>query len=234
VTGLPGAQGLKGDTGAPGPAGAAGATGPQGPAGVNGLPGAPGLRGDTGAPGPAGTAGPAGPAGEAGPQGPAGDTGPEGPKGASLPTIIDAKGVTLGVLSGADAWIDTRSGKVALKDIGVLTYEPPEGYFYDSEDCTGEPFLSARSLVPRSVIVGPDGSNLDEKGNMLFSGKLMFAQKPFELRTMHSFFAAFGTAGNRPKAPCTRGEFEEVVGIAGSTDVDWEAPLSILDDAPAK
>jgi hypothetical protein len=166
-----------------------------------------------------------------GPQGPAGDTGPEGPRGASLPAIVDAGGVRLGVLSGTDAWIDTRGGKVALGNIGTLTYEPPGGYFYDSEDCTGEPFLSARFLVPRSVIVGPDGSNLDEKGNMLFSGQLTFAQKPFELRTMRSFLEAFGSAGHRPSMKCITGEFEQVVGSAGSTEVNWQAPLGILDEA---
>ena len=224
AAGIAGAQGPKGDSGAAGPAGAQGLQGAAGLAGApgpTGAPGAPGLKGD---PGQDGAAGPMGPSGEPGPQGPKGDMG-------SLPVIVDANGATVGVLSGADAWIDTEQGKVALAGIGVLSYEAPGGFFYDSKDCSGEPFLSARSLVQRAVIIGPDGQNIDEKGNMIFSGQLTFAQKPFELRTMGSYLEAFGTAGKQPSMTCLTGPYQEVVGPAASVGVDWAAPFSILDKA---
>jgi hypothetical protein len=174
------------------------------------------VKGDTGV---------AGPAGEAGPQGPKGDKG-------SLPAIIDADGVPVGELNGSDAWIDTKDGKVALAGIGPFSYETSGGYLYETEDCSGTAYLAARHLVARSVIVGPDGSNMDGKGNMIFSGQLTYAQMPFELRTMNSFMEAFGSIGSAPSLNCRREVREEVVGVAGGQDVDWKAPLSIVEDAP--
>ena len=219
MAGIAGAQGPKGDSGAPG---AAGAPGPQGPAGVAGIVGAQGPKGDTGAPGAAGDPGAQGPAGEAGPQGPKGDAG-------KFPTIVDANGNSVGVLNGDDAWIDTDDGKVALTGIGVLSYEAPGGYYFESEDCTGKPFLSARQLVRRAVIIGEGGSNVDKEGNMFLSGQLTFAQKPIELRTMHSYLEAFGSAGQQPSMHCFSEIFQEVVGPAASTKVDWAGPLSLAD-----
>jgi hypothetical protein len=223
--GLAGAQGSQGPQGAAGPAGAqgpAGTPGLQGTPGVAGLPGAPGQKGDKGDPGLDGAPGLMGPPGEQGPQGPQGDPG-------SPPIIVDANGATVGTLNGADAWIDTERGKVALAGIGVLSYEAPGGFFYDSEDCSGEPFLSARSLVQRAVIIGPEGRNVDKEGNMLFSGQLTFAQKPFELRTLHSYLDSFATAGQQPSMKCIPGVYQEVVGPAASVGVDWAAPFSIVD-----
>lgn len=219
AAGPQGEQGLKGDTGVAGPAGPAG---PQGPVGAAGPQGEQGLKGDAGVAGLAGPAGPQGPVGDPGPQGPKGD-------GAGLPAIVDANGEPVGVLNGADAWIDTKDGLFALAGIGVLSYETPGGLFYESEDCTGEPFLPARHLVQRAVILGPDGSNVDKEGNMIFSGQLTYPQKPYELRTMHSYLEAFGTAGSQPTLMCVSKVYREVVGLAASTSVDWTAPFSISD-----
>mgnify|MGYP001806485032 FL=1 len=138
----------------------------------------------------------------------------------------------VGELSGSDAWIDTRDGKVALAGIGPVSYETPDGYLYETVDCSGTAYLAARHLVSRSVIVGPDGSNMDGKGNMIFSGQLIYAQKPFELRTMNSFMQAFGSIGTPPNLECLKETREEVVGVAGGPDVNWKAPLSIAGDAP--
>ena len=64
---------------------------------------------------------------------------------------------------------------------------------------------------------------------MLFSGQLTFAQKPFQLRTMHSYLDAFGTAGRQPSMKCSPDVYQEVVGPAASVGVDWAAPFSIVD-----
>ena len=234
VPGPQGEQGLQGDVGAAGPAGA---IGPQGPAGPTGPAGAAGPQGPAGVAGAAGVPGPQGVQGvkgDTGVAGPAGEVGPQGPKGdnASFPAIIDADGVPVGELNGADAWIDTKEGKVALAGIGPFSYETSGGYFYETRDCTGTAYLAARHLVTRSVIVGPDGTNMDGKGNMIFSGQLTYAQKPYELRTMNSFREAFGSVGSPPTLNCREETREEVVGVAGGLEVDWKAPLSLVEAAP--
>lgn len=90
ATGLPGAQGVKGDTGAQGPqgvkgdTGSTGATGSQGVKGDTGDTGAQGIKGDTGVKGDTGATGPQGAKGDTGntgPQGVKGDTGATGAKG---------------------------------------------------------------------------------------------------------------------------------------------------------
>ena len=234
VPGPQGEQGLQGNVGAAGPAGA---IGPQGPAGPTGPAGAAGPQGPAGVAGAAGVPGPQGVQGvkgDTGVAGPAGEVGPQGPKGdnASFPAIIDADGVPVGELNGADAWIDTKEGKVALAGIGPFSYETSGGYFYETRDCTGTAYMAARHLVTRSVIVGPDGTNMDGKGNMIFSGQLTYAQKPYELRTMNSFKEAFGSVGSPPTLNCREETREEVVGVAGGLEVDWKAPLSLVEAAP--
>src|SRR5439155_1724413 len=100
--GLPGQQGLKGDTGLVGPAG---------PAGALGLPGSPGPNGDTG---PVGLSGPAGALGLPGPPGPnrvTGAVGPAGPLGRP-----GAPG------PGPLGWVD-YSNDVAVQDQPVALFQ---------------------------------------------------------------------------------------------------------------
>ena len=73
--GLPGPQGIAGNTGA------TGSQGPQGPQGAAGPQGSQGPQGPQGATGPQGIQGPQGITGATGPQGPQGITGATGPQG---------------------------------------------------------------------------------------------------------------------------------------------------------
>jgi Collagen triple helix repeat (20 copies) len=83
-TGPAGPQGIQGETGPAGPQGIQGETGPAGPIGLTGAAGPQGIQGETGPAGPVGLTGATGPQGiqgETGPAGPVGLTGATGPQG---------------------------------------------------------------------------------------------------------------------------------------------------------
>jgi hypothetical protein len=106
--------------------------------------------------GPKGDTGPQGPAG---PQGPKGDTGPQGPAGTSLPVAVwrDANNTLVGPGVIADdevPYFDSR-GLIWLLDIstGQIQTET-ESIDYDGADCTGNAYVSGRTL-PRLVFSLP-------------------------------------------------------------------------------
>ena len=111
-------------------------------------------KGGTGPQGAAGATGPQGPAGAAGPQGPAGAAGPQGPQGLPGGTlvgaiVVDAHGAAIGPALGI--YFDANSNRTLLvwKD-GLIwpinadgSYSPYRsgGFFYQSSDCTGTPYV---------------------------------------------------------------------------------------------
>ena len=124
-------------------------------------------KGGTGPQGAAGATGPQGPAGAAGPQGPAGAAGPQGPQGLPGGTlvgavVVDAHGAAIGPALGI--YFDANSNRTLLvwKD-GLIwpinadgSYSPYRsgGFFYQSSDCTGTPYVSGRATESPSRPTG--------------------------------------------------------------------------------
>ena len=166
-----GPEGEQGPQGEIGPAGADGADGAQGPQGPQGLMGPPGA---TGPAGPQGAQGAPGQRGPAGPMGPAGQKGEPGADGSIGQILVGIKGIEVGRLmsmdfgsfsSGVEFRFLIRTPQGFLVPViqrvnntlgpldparypisGGIDLTPNNGFlWFDSDDCSGDPYLPAGS-----------------------------------------------------------------------------------------
>lgn len=118
-----------------------GARGPRGPQGASGAAGSQGIAGPAG---PQGLTGPAGPQGATGPQGPAGTSS----GGGSGLSVYDASNTRLGSFLSMDFDSQRYVLVDAGGDLGLVAYDFSTGtavfdtaLYFESEDCTGTPFI---------------------------------------------------------------------------------------------
>ncbi|HXB54915.1 MAG TPA: hypothetical protein VN461_09050 [Vicinamibacteria bacterium] len=163
-----------------------GAVGPPGPAGP---------KGDPGSTGPQGVAGPVGPPGAAGATGP---TGPQGPPGPPAIRVVDSLGQLVGAylldwskdpnagnLNEGDTVAFVRDGVLYQVPITENGFRPQAGvvqFFYQSADCTGQPYY-----LVGSVPLGGLRATSDPFYNFVRAGVLCHLAKPWgQTYSVHS------------------------------------------------
>ena len=191
--------------------GQAGAQGPVGPAGAQGA---------IGPQGPMGATGPAGPQGPQGLTGVAGATGPAGPQGLR---VLDANGTEVGLFVDDNMRVSTPDGLVILAEMRVATYSWFGKLLYESVDCSGEPNMIVRTLIPEAEIVD-DLGRIEDNNGAIFSGQLRYPKAPYLWKTMNSYVNAGDPTCYTDGAPITA-----YFGLVGTMPVDWTAPFRVVE-----